>query len=263
MAYKSILVHLDQSPRSPSRFDLALDLAKRQQACLNGYYATSMPYLVQQVGQHHIETLAVCREKALNAGVTFNWVPEAEELEQQLLSARLNYQAFFSDLTIIGQPASDAGASSATPRDLPEKLILTSGRPILTIPFAGNFQQIGRRAMVAWRSGRASARAIADALPLLTQAESVHLLSFATNSSESLQGEKTLKKLADYLAHHGIKASTESRPIQGISFGDALLNRAAEEGIDLLVAGGALPTAPAPLASQILKQMTIPVLMSS
>jgi nucleotide-binding universal stress UspA family protein len=263
MAYKSILVHLDQTERSAIRFDLALDLAQRQQACLNAYYATSMPYLVQQVGKHHNETLSLCREKAAHAGVSFNWLTEAEELEQQPLATRLNYQAFFSDLCIIGQPGAEAGASTATPRDLPEKLILTSGRPVLCIPFAGNFHQLGRRAMIAWRSGRASARAALDALPLLGQAEQVHLVCFTTTNAEMAAGESALKKLAGYFAQHGITAQTECRLIQGISFADALLNRAAEEGIDLLVAGGALPSAPAPLASQLLKQMTVPLLMSS
>ncbi len=72
-----------------------------------------------------------------------------------------------------------------------------------------------------------------------------------------------MHKLAGFLALHGAKTTCEARLISNIGFGDALLNRAAEEGIDLLVAGGALPSAPAPLASQLLKQMTVPVLMSS
>ena len=72
-----------------------------------------------------------------------------------------------------------------------------------------------------------------------------------------------MQKLAGYLAQHGAKTKLESRLISGIGFADALLNRVAEEGIDLLVGGGALPSAPAPMATQLLKQMTVPVLMSS
>jgi len=263
MAYQSILVHLDQSARSMDRFELALDLASQQDAGIHAYYATSMPYLVQQVEKHHTQVLFECRERARRAGVPFTWVAESEELVHEPLIARLTYQAFFTDLTIIGQPGASAGSLSATPRDLPTKLILTSGRPVLTIPFAGNFAKVGSRAMIAWRSGRASARAVEDAIPLLRAAEAVFLLSFATNNSEVLQHEHTLKKLAAYLAHHAIKTMTEVRLIEGISLGDALLNRAAEEGIDLLIAGGALPTAPAPLAEHLIREMTIPVLMSS
>jgi nucleotide-binding universal stress UspA family protein len=263
MAYRSILVHLDQTARSLDRFELALDLASQQDAGINAYYATSMPYLVQQVEKHHTEVLTECRERARRAGIPFFWVAEAEDMVHESLIARLNYQAFCADLIIIGQPGASAGSLSATPRDLPTRLVLTSGRPILTIPFAGTFSKIGSRAMIAWRSGRASARAVEDAIPLLCQADAVFLLSFATSNTEVSQHQDTLKKLAGYLAHHNIKAVTEVRLIKGISFGDALLNRAAEEGIDLLVAGGALPTAPAPLAEHLIREMTIPVLMSS
>jgi len=263
MAYRSILVHLDQSARSMDRFELALDLASQQDAGIHTYYATSMPYLVQQLEKHHTEVLAECRERARRAGIPFFWVTEAEDMVHESLIARLTYQAFFADLTIIGQPGASAGSLSATPRDLPTKLVLTSGRPILTIPFAGAFSKTGSRAMVSWRSGRASARAVEDAIPLLRRAEAVFLLSFATTKNDVFQQENTLKKLAAYLAHHAIKTMTEVRLIEGISFGDALLNRAAEEGIDLLIAGGALPTAPAPLAEHLIREMTIPVFMSS
>lgn len=264
MTYKNILVHLDQTTRSADRFSLALALAKRHSACLSAFYATSMPYLMQAAEKKHREQVqAECAGQACQADVEFAWVPEVEDMTHPPLISRLSYQSFFADLTIIGQPGADAGAPPAPPRDLPERMILTTGRPILTIPFAGQFQTIGNRVMVAWRSGRASSRALFDAMPILAQAGHVHLLSFAANNQEREQAELTLAKAASYLVRHGAKVETEARLISGIGFGDALLNRVAEEGIDLLVAGGALPSAPAPMATQLLKQMTVPVLMSS
>ena len=244
MTYKNILVHLDQTPRSTIRFDLALDLAKRQRACLSAFYATAMPYLFHEPEKRlRDQVQADCAAQAAQTGVEFVWVPEVEDLSHPPLLTRLGYQSFFADLILVGQPDANAGPPPAPPRDLPERLILTSGRPILTIPFSGNFQRVGSRVMVAWRSGRASSRALYDALPILAKAEAVHLLSFATTSQEREQGETTLKKLSGFLAHHGVEAMTETRLISGIGFADALLNRVAEEGIDLLVAGGALPSA--------------------
>lgn len=264
MAYKNILVHLDQTDRSSTRFNVALDLAKRHQACLSAFYATSTPYMYQSAEKEHREQIqAELAGQACQAGVEFAWIPEIGSMAHQPLASRLSYQTFFADLTLIGQPGVDAGAPPAPPRDLPEKLILTSGRPILVVPFAGNFQTVGKRVMVAWRSGRASARAVFDAMPVMAHAEVVQLLCFAATSEEREQGEETLQKLAGFLKLHGAKTTTESRLISGIGFGDALLNRTAEEGIDLLVAGGALPSAPAPMAGQLLKEMTVPVLMSS
>lgn len=263
MGYKSILVHLDQSSRSMARFELALDLATRNKSVLKGYYATSMPYVTQRVGGHQEQMMVLCREKAGEAGIEFIEVPEAEEQAPQPLEARLTYQSFFADLCVIGQPGKEAGGSHGSSRDLPEKLVLTCGRPVLTVPFAGTFAQVGKRMMLAWRSGRASSRALYDALPLMVEAETVHLVSFAQTQSNRSQGEISMQRLCGYLAQHGVNAVCEMRLIEGIGLGDALLNRVAEEGIDLLVAGGALPGAPAPMATQLLKEMTVPVLMSS
>ncbi len=264
MAYMNILVHLDQTARSATRFKLALDLAKRQNARLSAFYATSMPYLKLATEKRHREQVqADCAGLALQAGVEFAWLPEVEDMTHPPLEARLSYQAFCADLTIIGQPGADAGAPPAPPRNLPERMILTSGRAILTVPFAGDFQTLGSRVMLAWRSGRAASRALFDALPIMARAEVVHLLSFATNITELKQAEVSQAKVAGYLSQHGARVETEVRLLGGIGFGDALLNRVAEEGIDLLVAGGALPSAPAPMATQLLKEMTVPVLMSS
>jgi len=97
MAYKNILVHLDQTSRSGERFKLALDLAKRQKACLSVFYATSMPYLSQGPEKSRREQVqADCAAKARLADVEFAWVPEIEEMAQQSLAARLNYQTFFA-----------------------------------------------------------------------------------------------------------------------------------------------------------------------
>jgi len=117
--------------------------------------------------------------------------------------------------------------------------------------------------MVAWRTGRASSRALLDSLPLLAGAESVHLLSFVTSRGELPLAGEAMKRLKTYLSAHGVEAESEVRMISNIGFGDALLNRMTDEAVDLLVAGGPLPTAPAPMAAKVLREMTVPVLMSS
>jgi len=264
MAYRNILVHLDQCERSGYRFGLALELARRQGTRLSVYYATPFPFVGQEPEKRlRADLLADCRHQAEQAGVELAWCEEAEALVHQPLPARLNYQAFFADLTLVGQAAPGTGSGSGAPKDLPEKLIFSTGRPVLTVPYVGEFERLGSRIMVAWRSGRASARALLDALPLMQQAEAVHLLTFITSRSEQALAAETFERLGDYLKCHGVTAETEIRLIQDIGFGDALLNRVTDESIDLLVAGGPLPAAPAPLADQLLKEMTVPVLMSS
>lgn len=260
MVLKNILVHLDDTPQSPLRYELALQLAQRQQADLTAYFSTAAAFFARGGEKKQRDSIrTACADQAAQAGVCFTWA-ETDAAEDILpLTTRVIYQATYADLCIIGQP----GKQPPPPRDLPERLILSSGHPVITVPFAGNFKTIGTRVMVAWKAGRASARALADAMPILKQANEVILISLSTNQDDYKGNERTLAKAARYLKQHGISAKLENRLIAGISLGDALLNRTAEEGIDLLVCGGMVAAQMAPLASHLLGQMTIPVMMSS
>lgn len=260
MVLKNILVHLDDTPRSPLRYDLALQLAQRQQACLTAFYSTASPYFSQGAELPQREAAhADYAEKAAQSGVKFIWAEAAEAEAIMPLTSRIIYQSTYADLCIIGQP----GKQPPPPRDLPERLILASGHPVITIPFAGHFKSLGSRVMIAWRAGRASARALADAMPFMLQADEVILISFCANDEERKKNERSLQKIEHHLSLHGITAKLENRLISNISLGDALLNRAAEEGIDLLVCGGMVASQLGPLAYHLLQQMTVPVLMSS
>jgi len=77
MAYRNILVHLDQTERSTERFDLALDLAGRQQARLSAFYSTSMPYLFQgREKELRDQVQEDCADRAKQSDVDFAWMPE-------------------------------------------------------------------------------------------------------------------------------------------------------------------------------------------
>jgi hypothetical protein len=58
--------------------------------------------------------------------------------------------ARYADLTVLGQvdPDDPTGAS-----DLPERVILGSGRPVIVVPYAGTFKTVGRRVMVGTTRG--------------------------------------------------------------------------------------------------------------
>lgn len=260
MPLKNILVHLDDTPQSPQRYDLALSLAMKHQSCLSVFYSTASSFFTRGGEKQQWDTArADCAGKAVQAGVEFNWV-ESDQHEATLpLVTRVVFQATYADLIIVGQPSK----KPPPPRELPERLILSTGHPVITIPYAGDFKTIGTRVMVAWKAGRASARALADAMPFLKRADEVLLLSFSRNEDERKENQRSLDKVAGYIARHGVKVKLENRLIADIGLGDALLNRAAEEGIDLLVCGGMIASQLGPLADHLLKQMTVPVMMSS
>ncbi len=117
--------------------------------------------------------------------------------------------------------------------------------------------------MLAWRGGRASARALNDAIHFLEQARQVSLLM--VNPDENF--EQQAASLCAYLGHHGVTATIDRLFAEDVRAGDILLNQACDLGIDLVVMGGVAQKKLGkvnlgPVGKHFLEHMTIPVLMS-
>jgi nucleotide-binding universal stress UspA family protein len=172
------------------------------------------------------------------------------------------HYAYFHDLVIVGQPEPESSDSrSAT--ELPERVVIGSGRPVLIIPYAGIYTTIGQHVMIAWKAGRECARTIADALPILSGAADIRIMEVnQVNPSDS-----DCINLGKYLKSHGITATTEQIATGTVTMGDAILNRASIEGADLLIMGacehGLLGAAGfGEVARHLMNYMTLPVLLS-
>jgi len=170
------------------------------------------------------------------------------------------------DLAILGQP--DPGtADFAFATTLANAAVLSSGRPVLVIPYVGAERAIGKTVMVALDDGRESARALADALPLLKKAAKVLLLSFADDDDATLDHAQTRSLATGFLAGHGIAAEVHHLDLPDIGIGEMLLSQAADLGVDLLVMGGYGHTrlherVLGGVTRTMLQSMTVPVLMS-
>jgi nucleotide-binding universal stress UspA family protein len=139
-----------------------------------------------------------------------------------------------ADLIVAGQTDPDWDLSPLM--DFPERLALESGRPVLVVPYIGRYANIGRNVVIAWKSGRESARATFDALPMLVAAEKVHILEVKQRADETT-GLAPDTTIAASLARHGIKPSVRTSIATDISVGDEILSRLADIGADLLVMG--------------------------
>ena len=174
--------------------------------------------------------------------------------------------ARYVDLTIMGQ-LDPAGGDGELLRPRPEHVALASGRPILVVPYAGNFETIGRRALIGWNATREATRAVNDAMPLLMAAEIVTVLTIDARGGPDAHGEVPGADISLHLARHGVKTTIERTVSAGIPAGDVLLSRAADLGADLLVMGAYGHSRVRELllggaTRSILQSMTVPVLMS-
>jgi hypothetical protein len=114
---------------------------------------------------------------------------------------------------------------------------MASGRPVLIIPYTGNFPTIGRRVMVAWKRGREAARAVKEALPILAKAESVALVAVNPEPAGS-DGLDSAGRMAQHLSRHGVKAAVDRPMMKGVDDATVLLNAASDMAADLIVSGG-------------------------
>lgn len=109
-----------------------------------------------------------------------------------------------------------------------------SGRPVLVLPAASPLSPVHEHIAIAWDGGRAAARAVQDAMPLLVKARLVTLL---TACDDKAIGESTVAGLAAYLSRHGVETKHHDVSSAGIKIGAALQAGATRQGAGLLVMG--------------------------
>jgi len=266
MSLKGILVHLDNTPGCRIRIDAAIALAERHNAHLTGLYATAKNFVGPDSKSRLLsvaETRMLFEQKTSASGIRTRWlcIDPADGVPD--ISDQVIAEAFYGDLVIVSQSDPFSNIENYVPRELPERLALGSGRAILILPHTWKSATLGKRIMLAWRGGKASARALSDAIPLMAKADMVNILQVNPKRSKKQDDEKLL----GYLDVHGIKATIDKLIADEISTGDMLLNRACDQGIDLIVLGvfarttfGALGLGP--VGKYLLGHMTVPVLMS-
>ena len=284
MAFKSILVHQSEDPRAIARRELALELARVHEAHLTALYvepATQIPSYVrvdipdealeeqrQRARARAEEAKAEFRAAGERAGVSVEWRGiEGSATEKAESRAR------YCDLAVVGQTDPEQAVGSAY--DVAEELVMAAGRPVLTIPFAGTFERVGARVLVAWDGTREASRAVHDALPLLVRAKQVIVYRVNPPGGPHIAGAD----LATHLARHGVEAeahhtvsklpSAETAVIgaRSLSIADLLLSAASDFGVDLMVMGAYGHSRLRELVlggttRYIFQHMTVPVLMS-
>jgi nucleotide-binding universal stress UspA family protein len=273
MALREIMVVLDGTAPSQIRLTVAAALARKHDAFLSGFCALDMlrpTRMAVRAGDYPASDTSVAemehqieseyRDRLRFSGLHGDWRVATGHAHEALV--RWTRQA---DLTILGQL--DPDHPPPTGRHLVEDVLLTAGRPILIIPYAGRFETLGTNVVVGWKDSREAARAVSDAIPLLANAKSVVILEARRTGAKPDPDEVTTADVAHHLGRHGINATWAHTAMAGISAPDALLAYAADLGADLLVVGGYGHSRLRELilggvTRGLLQHMTLPVLMS-
>src|SRR4029453_13113114 len=104
------------------------------------------------------------------------------------------------DLIVMPQP----GALPKMPEGVFETALFDSGRPVLVVPPGFN-GMVGKKILFAWNGSTESARAISLAMPVLSRAEAIDVLSV----DGAMVPGPTSAEIAESLRSHGLKVSSQ------------------------------------------------------
>ena len=278
MSYQTVLVHVDETSRSNLRVKIAAEIAMLDNAHLIGTAVTGVSRFIYQDGNISASDpnltihLNFLRERAEKAVAGFNkTVAELGVASYESTIANdeagggIGLQARYSDLVIVGQTDMDEPSPSVLP-DFPEYIVMNSGRPVLIIPYAGDFSTVAKRPLISWDASRESTRAVTDAIPLLKRADLVQVAIFNSKALPDAHGEQPGADIALFLARHGIKVEVSVHKTS-TDIGNALLSLSHDLDSDMIVMGGYghsrfREMIMGGVTRTILESMTIPVLMS-
>jgi nucleotide-binding universal stress UspA family protein len=278
MTYRTIFVHVDDAEPCDRRLAVAARLARAYPAQLRGTYlapsAALTPFTsavlpgevverrMRETADAQREAEARFRAAAAKAGVTsLDWrAPAGDPMVAAVLHAR------YADLAVIGQPFRD-DPSEAFSSELAKEVVMSCGRPVLFVPYVGEYKTVGERVLIAWKDSRESARAVADALPLLKDAKKVFAVAITPDDDENLHDVLADQQVAAFLRRHEVDATVRRLAVPDINAGELLLSQAADVSADLIVMGAySRPRVSAfvwgGVTQVMLSSMTVPVLMS-
>ena len=279
MALKNIEVFVDATPEGQKRAHYAATLAHQCGAHLAGIHVVSAGRPEHRSDYYVVGTAiraSRASEKAADDAATaivrrrFEEISAKRDLSAEFRVIRrgrpdedLTLNSLHSDLVVIGQRELQELKGYASP----EKLLLSSGAPILIIPGGWKSESIGNKILVGWNASREARRVVADALPFLVPASSVTLLVVDSERRAGRHGEDPGADIALYLARHGARVEVEQVLSQGAPVADIILSYAAEHGVDLIVIGAYSHARPVEMmfggvTRTLLKEAPVPVLMS-
>lgn len=247
MAIKNILVSYNALGSSDAALGVASLMARKYDAHLTGLLSWGPSRISAALGPwvttELLESIRVAEaERRQEIAAAFSTAASAlakerpgkvhfmdlgGDADESLMEAARVY-----DIVVMGHYESSEETAHIAPH--PDVIALRSGRPVLIVPQNYRTDRLVERAVLAWDGGRAAARAMADAMPMLETKS--HVTVFTAGDAEQAQRREGLD-VVGHLARHGVHTEWRhvSRPSGGIA--RALLETVETTSAGLLVMG--------------------------
>jgi len=248
MGLKQIVVQAGVDRGAEQRAQIAADLASRFDAEVSGVFLSpAVPSLYLGGGIEAAPPASVLKDltDAHSRTVLANAKAARATLERAAGEKAVGWRevdgaspddlvevARTADLLIMPGPPENTRDGVFAPADT---VALGAGGPVIAIPDTSSTTSVGRNVLVAWNGSREAARAVRDALPLLTRADQVSGV-IIDHPAGAHDGEQILTA---FLQRHGCRSVHVQRlPEGGRPPSEVILQHAAHVAqADLIVMG--------------------------
>lgn len=249
MAFKTILVPIEQHDLMSSTLSTALLLARQFDSYIEGFalrvaiptaFALGdvgpllIPALEQEIAENEKRSRSLFESFMQEHGVPCGtatkglasaWLQNAPEGDYFVGS-----HGRLFDVIVLARPGRDPKGPRMTTL---EAALFESGRPVLIAPSSPK-SQIGTNVLIAWNCSTEQARATAFAMPILKRANRVIVLT--VEGGAAVPGP-TGQQLCRYLQLNEVPAKPLTVPLEGRLTGEVILFHAKALGCDLLIKG--------------------------
>ncbi len=248
--YKDLVVPITGTPGDMDALNIATDLAVSHGAHLTVLVMVNLPTpmlgpwgMVPDVAMGDVYDNLRSQAKANVAKLESRLEKESISFEVRLVEtlaepARMAaHRAHHADLAIVAGSIGDTIEAETTHAYF-GSLLLESGRPVLVVPPRCKVPMPPKRVVMAWRPTSEAARALHDALPLLTGAEMVDLLLVDTSDEQRDPGAQPGADIAGHLARHGVETNLVVLKSGNKAVSSVVLDHATKMRANLIVVGG-------------------------
>ena len=245
MAYKTILVSLNEIDRAPQLIAAACQLGIKFNAHISGLYVIPAVQIYSSGGygaesfiydgtqiyfQDHLPQVREKFETAMKLNALSYDLRVVESGLPNIASDVVSHSRI-ADLVLISD-INRAPSENVEP-DFVQHLVLAAGRPVLVLPFKGDAEIKFDDVMLGWNDSRESTRAAFDALPFMQRAKRTKIVTVDAAPRGSIEGAN----IAETLDRDGVKCEVVNVASAGMNVGETLLRAANDYGADLLVIG--------------------------
>ena len=224
----------EMAARHDSHLDVLCLGVDRSQS---GYYYSGASAIVLQetIARAQEEVTAIAaKARALLKSSSLRWGIDSGVSQLADLGRHVAARARFSDLVILPQPYGKGRGAELEP--VTESSLFEGGTPVLIIPAGGAPVPKPARIMLGWNESAEALGAARAALPLLKEAEVVHVVVIDPPTHGPNRSDPG-GLVSQYLARHGVKVEIDvlSKTLPRVS--DVLLRHVRDMDADMVVMG--------------------------